>query len=303
MRKFPRTDPEVVLITGASSGFGRSIGRYLAGKGYRVFGTSRRAEFDRPETGNSSGNDHVNYPEMKSGNKSGHKDFPDFSMIPMDVTDAASVAAGVDHVMAKAGRIDAAINNAGFTISGAVEEVSIEEAMAQFNTNFFGVWRVCQAVLPHMREQGGGCIINIGSLGGRIGLPFQSAYSASKFALEGLTEALRVEVRPFGIRVVLIAPGDFHTNFMKNRVFGVGCGENSAYFNRCKMTLAKMENDEINGLPPDEIVPFVEKIMRHPNPAVRYTVGKIDQRLAVFIKQLVPSRIFEKGLMRYYRLK
>jgi NAD(P)-dependent dehydrogenase (short-subunit alcohol dehydrogenase family) len=303
MRKFPRTDPEVVLITGASSGFGRSIGRYLAGKGYRVFGTSRRAEFDRSESGNSSGNDHVNYPRMKSGNESGHKDFPDFSMIPMDVTDAASVAAGVDHVLAKAGRIDVAINNAGFTISGAVEEVSIEEAMAQFNTNFFGVWRVCQAVLPYMREQGGGCIINIGSLGGRIGLPFQSAYSASKFALEGLTEALRVEVRPFGIRVVLIAPGDFHTNFMKNRVLGAGCGENSAYFNRCKMTLAKMENDEISGLPPDEIAPFVEKIMRLPNPAVCYTVGKIDQRLAVFIKQLVPSRIFEKGLMRYYRLK
>jgi NAD(P)-dependent dehydrogenase (short-subunit alcohol dehydrogenase family) len=302
MHKLRRSDPEVVLITGASSGFGKSIGRYLAGKGYRVFGTSRRASYDRPESGNSSGNDSGNYPGMKSGNESGHKDFADFSMIPMDVTDAASIAAGVDHVLAKAGRIDVAINNAGFTLSGAVEEVSIEEAMAQFDTNFFGVWRVCQAVLPHMREQGGGCIINIGSLGGQIGLPFQSAYSASKFALEGLTEALRVEIRPFGIRVVLIAPGDFHTNFPKNRVLGADCGEHSAYFNRCKSTLARMESDEINGLPPNDIAPFVEKIMRHPNPAVRYTVGKIDQRLAVFIKKLVPSRLFEKGLMQYYRM-
>lgn len=302
MRKLSRSDPEVVLITGASSGFGRSIGRYLAGKGYRVFGTSRRASYDRPESGASSGDDSGNYSGMKTGNESGHNDFPDFSMIPMDVTDAASVAAGVDHVLAKTGRINVAINNAGFSLSGAVEEVAIEEVMAQFDTNVFGVWRVCQAVLPHMREQGGGCIINIGSLGGRIGLPFQGAYSASKFAIEGLTEALRVEVRPFGIRVVLIAPGDFHTNFMKNRVLGAGCGENSAYYSSCEKTLARMENDEINGPPSDDIAPFVEKIMRLSNPAVRYTVGKIDQRLAVFIKKLVPSRLFEKGLMKYYRI-
>jgi NAD(P)-dependent dehydrogenase (short-subunit alcohol dehydrogenase family) len=302
MRKLPRSDPEVVLITGASSGFGRSIARYLAGKGYRVFGTSRRASFDATKSGNSPGSDSGDYSGMKRGNQAGGKDFPDFSMIPMDVTDAASVAAGVDHVLATAGRIDVAINNAGFTLSGAVEEVSIKEVTAQLDTNVFGIWRVCQAVLPNMREQGGGGIINIGSLGGQIGLPFQSAYSASKFALEGLTEALRVEVRPFGIRVVLIAPGDFHTNFMKNRVLCAGCHEKSAYFNRCKKTLSKMENDEINGLPPDDIAPFVEKIMRLSNPAVRYTVGKIDQRLAVFFKKLVPSRLFEKGLMKYYRM-
>ena len=153
-----------------------------------------------------------------------------------------------------------------------------------------------------MRARGAGCIINIGSLGGQVGLPFQSAYSASKFALEGLTEALRVEVRPFGIRVVLIEPGDFHTDLMKNRVRGAGCGENSVYFNRSEMTLARMESDEINGLSPDDIAPFVEKIIRLSNPGVRYTVGRIDQRLVVFLKRLVPARVFEKGLMKYYRL-
>jgi NAD(P)-dependent dehydrogenase (short-subunit alcohol dehydrogenase family) len=301
MRNLPRSDPEVVLITGASSGFGRSIGRYLAGKGYRVFGTSRRASADTHESGDCLANDSDNYPGQKRGNI-GDNDFPNFSMIPMDVTETASIAAGVDHVLAKTGRIDSVINNAGFSLSGAVEDVSIEEVMAQFDTNVFGIWRVCQAVLPHMRERRGGCIINIGSLGGQIGLPFQSAYSATKFALEGLTEALRVEVRPFRIRVTLVAPGDFHTNFMKNRVLGTRCGKNSIYHNRCSSTLARMEKEEINGLCPDLIAPFVEKIMRHPNPAVRYTVGKIDQRLAVFIKKLVPSRLFEKGLMKYYRM-
>lgn len=298
MRKSPQKHPEVVLITGASSGFGRSIGRHLAGKGFRVYGTSRRASYDAPESGKSSKND----AGRKRDNGVDDKDLPNFFMIPMDVTDVSSIAAGVDHVLARSGRIDAVINNAGFSLSGAVEEVSMEEVMAQFDTNVFGIWRVCQAILPHMRERGAGCIINIGSLGGRIGLPFQSAYSASKFALEGLTEALRVEVRPFGIRVVLIAPGDFHTDFMKNRVWGIRCGKDSPYHDRCESTLAYMENEEINGLSPDVIAPLVEKIMGLPNPAVRYTVGKIDQRLAVFIKQLVPSRIFEKGLMKYYGL-
>jgi NAD(P)-dependent dehydrogenase (short-subunit alcohol dehydrogenase family) len=301
MRNLTRSDPEVVLITGASSGFGRSIGRYLAGKGYRVFGTSRRASADTHESGDCLTNDSGNYPGQKRGHI-GDNDFPNFSMIPMDVTKTASIAAGVDHVLAKTGRIDTVINNAGFSLSGAVEDVSIEEVMAQFDTNVFGIWRVCQAVLPQMRERRGGCIINIGSLGGQIGLPFQSAYSATKFALEGLTEALRVEVRPYRIRVTLVAPGDFHTNFMKNRVLGTRCGKSSIYHDRCSSTLARMEKEEISGLCPDLIAPFVEKIMRHPNPAVRYTIGKIDQRLAVFIKKLVPSRLFEKGLMKYYRM-
>lgn len=162
MRKFSRSDPEAVLITGASSGFGRSIARYLAGKGYRVFGASRRASFAAPESGKTF------------GNKPGNKDVASLSMIPMDVTDGASIAAG--------------------------------------------------------------------------------------------------------------------------------CGKHSAYFDRSGKTFARMENDEINGLSPDVIAPFVEKIMQHSRPAARYTVGKIDQRLAVFIKQLVPSLIFEKGLMKYYRL-
>ncbi|MGC8873617.1 MAG: SDR family NAD(P)-dependent oxidoreductase, partial [Chloroflexia bacterium] len=155
----------VVLITGASSGIGLACARYLADRGYRVFGTSRHPEACPPEP---------------------------FPMIQMDVCDDASVLRGVEAVRERAGRIDVLVNNAGIGYGGAIEDTSLEEAHRQFETNFFGALRLCRAVLPIMRAQGSGLIVNMSSIGGLIGLPFQGLYSATKFALEGMSEALRL---------------------------------------------------------------------------------------------------------------
>ncbi|MGD1994460.1 MAG: SDR family oxidoreductase, partial [Anaerolineae bacterium] len=183
-------EKEVVLITGASSGIGKACADHLVQQGYRVFGTSRRAPFP-PQP-------------AKPGEP---------VMIRLDVDDEASVGQVVGHLHQSVGHIDVVVNNAGFGVAGAVEDTTLAEARAQMETNFFGVVRVCRAVLPRMRERGAGLIVNVSSLGGVIALPFQAFYSASKFAVEGFTEALRMEVKPFGVQVVLIQPGDLSTGF------------------------------------------------------------------------------------------
>lgn len=180
--------PRVVLITGAATGIGKACADRLASSGWRVFGGARG----------------VSQPDSR------------VEMIVMDVNDEASVQDALTLVLAKAGRLDAVINNAGFSMGGAVEDVTIEEAKAIFETNFFGVLRVCRAALPALRAHGG-YVVNISSLVGVVGLPFAAHYSASKFALEGLSECLRVEVRPFGVKVVLVEPGYFRTSLRAKR--------------------------------------------------------------------------------------
>src|ERR1700742_2799845 len=182
---------KIVLVTGASSGIGKRCCEYLAGLGMTVYGTSRSLQAS---------------------------DAGKFRTFKMDVTDDASVLDGVKWIEERHGRLDVVINCAGYGIAGAVEETTPQEAMAQIDTNFFGTHRVCRAVLPLMRRQKGGVIINISSLAGLLAVPFQAFYSASKFAMEGMTEALRMEVRPYGIRVALIEPGDFKSEFPANRV-------------------------------------------------------------------------------------
>lgn len=268
----------VVLITGASSGFGRACALHLAKSGYRVYGTSRFAKTG-PESAGSF-----------------------FSMIPMDVRQKASVADGVAKIMEQEGRIDVVINNAGIAIAGAIEEISMEEFKSQFETNIFGALRVCQAVLPQMRNQQSGYIINISSIGGVMGIPFQGAYSSSKFALEGMTESLRIEVKPFGIHVVLIEPGDFKTEITNNRIMTKGFHENSAYAAQLKTALPLMENEERNGADPHQLALLVEKIINHPKPKVRYTIGKLEQRFSTLYKRIAPSLMYERSFMKYYKL-
>ena len=263
----------VVLITGASSGIGRACAVRLATAGDRVYGTSRRTDVDAP-----------------SG----------VTMIQMDVDDERSVDAGVNRILAAAGRIDVVVNNAGFGIGGALEDTPIADAEALFNTNFFGVLRVCRAVLPTMRAQRSGTIVNISSLAGRIGLPFQGMYSATKFAVEGATEALRMEVRPFGIRVVLIEPGDFRTGFTAHRRRIAPA--DSAYTAYMDRALHVAETDEMNGASPEAVARLVERVIRVPTPRVRYTVGGMSQRMAAGLKRVLPSRVFEWGLRHYYRI-
>ena len=184
----------VVLVTGASSGIGRACAIHLARQGYHVFGTARRAPDQVIE-------------DLRQSLAS-----PDqLDIVTMDVDDNESVIQVMEIIVEKTGRLDAVVNCAGFGIAGAVEETSDEEVRAIFETNLLGIVRVCRAAIPTMRTQGSGILINISSIGGRIGLPFQGFYSATKFALEGLIEALRMEIHEFGIRAVLIEPGDFCT--------------------------------------------------------------------------------------------
>ena len=177
----------VVLITGASSGIGRAAAQLFAKNGYRVFGTSRKLD--------------------------GAPSLPGVEFVPLDVRDDASVEAAVAAVVDNAGRIDVLVNNAGYTILGAVEETSAAEAQALFDTNVFSVLRVSRAVLPVMRRQGKGLIINTSSVLGFLPAPFMGLYAASKHALEGLSESLDHEVRGFGVRVTLVQPNFTRTEF------------------------------------------------------------------------------------------
>jgi len=270
-----KDDRRVVLITGASSGIGQACATYLYQRGYRVFGTSRHP----PISGDVS-----------------------FEMIQMDVDSDASVEQGIDFILKRAGRLDIVVNNAGFGIAGSVEDTGIDEAKAQFETNFFGVLRVCRAALPIMRQQRSGYIVNVSSLAGQVGIPFQGLYSASKFAVEGLTEALRTEVRPSGIRVVLIEPGDFHTPFTFHRRKTLQSQENLAYREYFDRALGTMEADEMNGPAPERIARLLKCIIETPSPRLRYTVGPALERIETALKKWVPSQLFEWGLAKYYKL-
>jgi NAD(P)-dependent dehydrogenase (short-subunit alcohol dehydrogenase family) len=279
-----KDNDRVVLVTGASSGIGRACANHLCRRGYRVYGTSRRPS------------------RATEGVESERADPAPLVMIQMDVDSDISVQQGIGSVLEGEGRLDVVVNNAGFGFAGAVEDTSIEEAKSQFETNFFGALRVCRAVLPVMREQRAGYIVNISSVAGVIGAPFQGLYSASKFALEGMTEVLRMEVRPFGVHVVLIEPGDFHTQFTAHRRQVAAFQQGSAYREQLEKTLEVIEADEADGPSPDRIAHLLERIINTPSPRPRYPIGPVYERLAIILKKALPSRLFEWGLMKYYRL-
>jgi NAD(P)-dependent dehydrogenase (short-subunit alcohol dehydrogenase family) len=271
----PAAARPVVLVTGASSGIGKATADLLAADGCRVYGASRTA------------------PEVEAG----------YPCLHMDVGDEGSVAEGVACVLEHDGRIDAVVNCAGFGIAGAVEETSIEEAKGQFDTNFFGVLRVCRAVLPSMRERRRGTIVNMSSIAGRVSLPFQAFYSASKFALEGMTEALRMEVRPFGIHVVLVEPGDTRTRFTVNRRKTAGslC-EASAYRAAFADAMGIVEVEEQAGVDPGPVAKVVARVVRASAPDLRYTVGPTMQRLAPLIRGVLPYSVYETLMRKHYGL-
>lgn len=263
----------IVLITGASSGIGKTCAIHLHKRGYRVYGTSRYTHSDNA-----------------------------FEMIQMDVDSDISVKQCIDFILEKEGRVDVVVNNAGFGIAGAVEDTSIDEAKAQFETNFFGVLRVCQTVLPIMRKQEGGWIVNISSIAGLIALPFHGLYSASKFALEGLTEALRLEVKSFGIKVVLIEPGNFNTQFAKHRRKTLQSQQSPVYLQSFNNSLEVMETDEMRGASPDRIACLLERIIKIPLPRLRYTTGPISEKAAIIVKKIIPQQLFESIIRKYYQM-
>ena len=264
-----RENQRVVLITGASSGIGLACATYLAERGFRVYGTSRR-----PNPGPSG-----------------------VTMLTADINEDQPVEQAVATLLAREGRLDIVVNNAGMGMGGAVEDTTTDEAKKLMEVNFFGVLRVCRAALPAMRSQGSGYIVNIGSIGGVIALPFQGIYSASKFALEGLSEALRMEVRPLGIRVMLIEPGDHKTGLTQSRHV-----TQNNYGRSFEVALARTEQDEQNGPGPEQVARLLHRIVNQRNPRLRYTVGPVSQRASVWLKRFLPNGLMEYGVRRHFGL-
>ena len=209
----------------------------------------------------------------------------------MDVNDEASVQNTVAEVLARAGRLDAVINCAGFLMCGAVEDVTIEEAQALFETNFFGILRVCRAALPALRAHGG-YIVNISGLAGVVGLPFAAHYSASKFAVEGLSESLRLEVRPFGVKAVLVEPSYIRTSLMAKRRIAAA-SRNSVYASAFDKLMRKADETQATAPPPECVAVLIERILNDPDPKTRYTVGSFKRRLVPPLKRFLPQRFFE----------
>jgi short-subunit dehydrogenase len=275
-----RHSDRVVLITGASTGIGYHTAQHLHKLGYTVYGTSRN-------------------PERLTA--AGGRTYP-FHMIQMDVDDGESVASGVAAILGEESRLDTVVNSAGYGLAGALEDTAIDEAMQQFETNFFGVLRVCRTVLPIMRDQGNGYLVNVGSIGGVVGIPFQSIYSASKFALEGLSEALRMEVEPYGIRVVLIQPGNYHTEFTASRITARESNHSSVYHDTFKRALTVMENDELSAPKPKAVARVIERAITADSPRLRYVVDPTVARFAPMAKRILPYAVMEAALKRIFKL-
>lgn len=265
---------KVILITGASSGLGHAIANELAHAGHRVYGTCRQ-------------------PSGVAG---------DFTMLPLDVTLEASVAKCVDSVIATEGRLDVLINNAGFGLCGAVEDTTLDEARRQMETNFWGPLRMIQAVLPQMRQQKSGQLITIGSMAGHAALPYQPFYSTSKFALEGLNEALRLELSGSGIDATIVCPGDFKTGFDSARVFSAAA-RSAHHADQLAKTTGIYVRDERAGADPKIVATLIAQLVVAPRLDVRYFAGSPLQKLGMLLKRALPANWFERLMKATYAIR
>ncbi|WP_242084803.1 SDR family oxidoreductase [Aestuariivivens sediminis] len=265
---------KIVLITGGSSGIGKSIGEFLTQKGFVVYGTSRHPK---------------QYPDSK------------FPLLKLDLKDVSTIKASIETVIKTEGRLDVLVNNAGAGITGPIEEIPLTEIKANFETNFFGPIHVIKAVLPFMRSQKSGLIINITSIAGYMGLPYRGVYSASKGALELLTEAFRMELKPFKIHMTNVAPGDFATNIASGR-YHAPLIEGSPYKSSYSKTLDLMNTHVDSGSDPKLMARAVFKIIKTKSPKVHYKVGGFMQIFSIVLKRLLPDKVYEKLLMAHYKL-
>lgn len=266
---------KVVLVTGGSSGIGRSIGIFLKSKGFKVYGTTRNLDT--------------------------YSNFKDFDLLELDVRNPESVNRAVGELMAREGRVDVLVNNAGVGITGPIEETPHGEILKAFDTNFNGPLHMTKAVLPFMREQRSGLIINITSIAGYMGLPYRGIYSASKGALELVTEALRMETKAFGVHFTNLAPGDFATNIAAGR-YHAPILETSSYRVPYGNTMKLMNEHVEGGKDPMLVARMVYRIINTKNPKVHYKVGDFMQKFSLFLKKIVPDKVYEKLLMNHYKL-
>ena len=266
---------KVVLITGGSSGIGKAIGTYLVKRNFIVYGTTR--------------------------DTSKHANFDAFPLLQLDVCQRNTITTAVAALLEAEGRIDVLINNAGVGITGPIEETPNEEILKAFDTNFNGPIAVIKAVLPQMRKQQKGLVINITSIAGYMGLPFRGVYSASKGALGIVTEALRMETKEFGVQFTTIAPGDFATNIAAGR-YNSPLTETSAY-KKTYGTSLQLINDHVDdGQDPTLVAQLVYKVICTKRPKVHYKVGVFMQKFSVFLKGILPDKVYEKLLLNHYKL-
>lgn len=263
----------VALVTGASSGIGEAAASALAGAGFTVYGTSRRATAGEERDG--------------------------VMFLPLDVTDDESVAGVVDEVLGRSGRIDVLVNNAGVGTAGAAEESSIEQARALFDTNLFGSIRMTRAVLPPMRQQGRGRIINVSSVMGFVPAPFMALYAATKHAIEGYSESLDHEVREYGIRVLLVEPAYTRTSFDANAVVA---DEPLPLYARRRETVDVLIADAVKaGDEPSVVGKTVVAAATDAQPKLRYPAGRLARRVSR-LRRYVPPAMFDKQIRKLNQL-
>src|SRR5450755_4414765 len=271
---------KIAIVTGASSGIGHATALRLRTSGYTVYAGARRLE------------------RMKDLADAG------IHVAELDVTDDASMVAVVDQVMKDTGRIDVLVNNAGYGSFGALEDVPNEEGRRQFDVNVFGLARLTQLVLPHMRAQHSGRIINMSSMGGRIHEPLGSWYHATKFAVEGMSDALRLEVAPFGIDVVLIEPGGMNTEWGAIAADNlIAASASTAYADQAPgvaRMLRSSDRKPRRGSSPDVIAKAVVRAAAARRPKTRYLLGPGAKPL-VTMHRFLPDRVFDRILMRVFR--
>jgi NAD(P)-dependent dehydrogenase (short-subunit alcohol dehydrogenase family) len=265
---------KIVLITGASGGLGQSMAAHLAAAGHIVYGTSRRPQVEAKE----------------------------FQLLAADVTNQQSIAGAVGQILQQHGRLDVLINNAGLGIATPVETAPLEDVQRLWDTNVTGVLRTVQAVLPGMRQQRSGLIINISSIGAEIGLPYRGIYSASKAAVDRLTEALRTELAPFGVQACIIQPGGVQTNINQHRLT-VNLPPDNVYKRSFEDTYQIIDSSVSKGLDSAVFGKLVVSILQEKEVRAVYRVGKRTERLSVVLKRLLPRPMFENMIKKHYKLK
>lgn len=261
---------KVIFVTGGSRGLGKAFCERFAEEGHHVVGTSRDPLF-KPEG---------------------------WELIKLDVRDDESVQAAVDRVIATYGRIDVLVNNAGVGIQGAVEDIGMDLAMDAFQTNFFGLHRMCRAVLPLMRERRSGLIINISSIVANYGMPFRAFYSASKAAMDRYSETMRMEVKPFGIDVVVVEPGGYKTGIARHRIRPEHITD--AYAPGYYRSMSMLDHDTIYCREPEECAVHLARIVGSFSPATIYRPAQAMAKLSVLMKRFLPERLFETMLWKHY---
>ena len=273
---------KIAIVTGSSSGIGYATSLLLARNRFHTYATMRNIE-------KSADIQEITNKERLS-----------LQVIQLDVNDDASIRNSIKRIERENERIDVLINNAGYGLVGAFEDLSVEEIKSQFETNFFGVIRLTQQVLPIMRKQKSGTIVNVSSGAGRIGFPGMSAYVSSKFALEGLSESMSYELEPFGIKVVIIEPGVIRTNFKKNSVMSEKSLDNSSispYSSIIQKIDSSISSIIEHATPPEDVAKAILHAITSNNPELRYLVGN-DMIMMAETKKSMSDEDFRKMMMQ-----